>query len=480
MRGGMKRILVWAPTGMGKTTVAAALAEAVQKKAEALNKPASTWMLAHRHEIAEQAFQRFSDQELRVGMTMGEVEVDPTAPTQVVSLQTLAARTGGASKRSIAHLQPPKLLIVDEAHHLVSETWRRSVDSVAGDAVVVYLSATPWGKDGVGLGIADCLVKGPTPEQLVEMGVLVPPEIYCGPAPDTTKITVRAGDFANDVLAAASNELAGDLVKTWQDVAPGTRTLCFAVNLAHSMTLVERFRAAGVAAEHVDWSTPKKLRREIFDKLAAGDVKVVSNVEIVTEGFDCPAVDTCILGRATRSDRLYLQMIGRALRASAGKTKAIVLDHGNNAFRHGHPFTARPIHLVGGEDKKRTPKEKDVSDQATFVSCGKCLMANPKKAMVCEHCGEKIIRKSPPKEKKAVKLVRFTDLSEEQRAAFSVAERRVAWYRFVAMGVSRSWSPWRVSYAYRAQFGIMPHEDAIFTSERERATYWMERKRKSA
>jgi DNA repair protein RadD len=472
-RAGRKRVLVWAPTGMGKTTVLAAIAERAQAKGS------RAWALVHRHEIADQVAARLRGQDVRVGVCMGQRSEDPDALTQVISLQTLAARVAGASERALPGGEPD-LVFVDEAHHLVAQTWWRALEERCGRAHMIFLSATPWGKEGEGLGIADALVLGPKPEELVAMGVLVPPEIYCGPAPDTTKITVRAGEFANDVLAEASTAILGDVVGTWQRLAAGKRTLAFAVNVAHSMALVERFTAAGVSAAHVDWATDPEQRRGIFAKLASGEILVVSNVGIVTEGFDCPAVDVCLLARATRSDKLYLQMVGRALRASPGKTKAIVLDHGSNAYRHGHPFLSRPIHLIGGADPKRTPKEKEVRERATFVSCGECMLANKIGARECIGCGARIVRTVAPKEKKAVELVRFTDLSEDQRSAFKIAERRVRWFRIVQQAAKSGWSPWRASYQYKSEFGIMPHDDQIFSTPRERGMYWMERKRKAS
>lgn len=468
-RSGHRRVLVSAPTGFGKTTVWAHLTERTVAKAR------TSWMIVHRDELATQAEARARHQGLEVGVLMGTPRsTNPEAPVQVIGIDTLRSRI-----KNNGWLPPwPASFFVDEGHHAVSPSWQAALGSPdMANAVGVFMSATPWQMNGTGLGIASALVQGPTQEELVALGVLVRPTIYCGPAPDLRGVASSGGDFVQHALAQRTSAIVGDVVRTWKKKHRG-RTLCFAVNRAHSRSLVERWRAIGATAEHVDAETPDAERKGIFDRLASGDLEVVSNVGIVAEGFDCPAVETCVLAAPTQSDRRYLQMVGRALRSSPGKTECIVLDHGYNAMRHGHPFIDRVVTLEGRFGNKRVPESEILEDGSPhFRSCPKCLMALDLTLMQCPSCGEKIGSRAVPRERKSVSLVRFSDLPEADRAQMKVLERRVAWYTLDASYKTSGKSPWQASYAYRARFGMMPHDDRIFLSRTERRAYFAARSR---
>lgn len=468
-RSGHRRILVCAPTGMGKTTVWAHLTERTVAKGQ------TSWMIVHRDELARQAAERARNQGMAVGILMGTPRsTDEAAPVQVIGIDTLTSRlrTGGWLPA------PPRSYFVDEAHHASSPSWRAAIDSpVLKDAAGVFLSATPWQANGTGLGVATALVMGPTAEELVALGVLVRPTIYCGPAPDLRGVPSSCGDFVQQALATRTSAVVGDVVATWKRLRSG-RTLAFAVNRQHSQQLVNRWRDAGAAAEHVDANTPDSERERIFERLAAGELDVVSNVGIVTEGFDCPAVETCVLAAPTQSDRKYLQSVGRVLRASPGKSGCIVLDHGYNAMRHGHPFTNRTVTLEGRFGQRKVSEKEIVEDGSPhFRSCHQCLMAMDPDERVCPGCGAKVITRGAPSERRAVQLVKFDELPAEQRDHFKVMERRAAWYALDAACKVSGRSPWQASYQYRARYGMMPHDDRIFLTRQERRAYFAARKR---
>lgn len=468
-RSGHRRILVCAPTGMGKTTVWAHLTERTVAKAQ------TSWMIVHREELAAQAATRARNQGMRVGVLMGTPRsTDPEAPVQVVGIDTLASRL-----RTNGWLpSPPRTYFVDEAHHATAPSWRAVLESPAlKSATGVFLSATPWQQNGTGLGVATALVMGPTAEELVTLGVLVRPTIYCGPAPDLRGVPSSGGDFIQQALATRTSAVVGDVIATWKRLGVG-RTLCFAVNRQHSQQLVERWRAVGAKAEHVDATTPDTDREGIFARLAAGDLDVVSNVAIVTEGFDCPAVETCVLAAPTQSDRKYLQSVGRALRASPGKQHCIVLDHGYNAMRHGHPFIDRKVTLEGRFNARKVSEKEILEDGSPhFRTCIKCLMAMDPAATECPACGTKVVTRGAPQERRAVQLVKFEDLPPEQRDRLKVLERRAAWYALDAASKQSGKNPWQASYQYRARFGMMPHDDRIFLTRAERRKYFADRRR---
>lgn len=473
-------VLVRMPTGAGKTTVMASLIESAARKAS------KVWVVVHREELARQAAGRIAGQGVRVGIHMGTGEsTDPDAGVQVFGVQTLHNRLASAlDGPTPTSFGMPNILFVDEAHHVVAPTWARVLAYARQvGAVSVLLSATPWVNGGQGLGVADALVDGPSPWDLVKAGVLVEPTIWCGPTPDLSSTKTSGGDFVAEALAAQTNLLVGDVVKTWKKHAGDRKTLCFAVNVAHSQLLVQEFINAGIHAAHVDAKTDDKEREDIFASLADDGIQVVSNVGIVTEGYDCPAVDAIIMARPTQSEQLFIQMAGRGARAAPGKDKFILLDHGYNCLRHGHPMMDRPVTLEGRGPRRKIP-EKDVpTSNVNFRLCTHldCMMANPSDARVCQACKRPLAVGTPPKEKRQVELVKFTELDAEGRSQVKVAERRAAFYRMqmVATGNDPRKTAWDVTYAYAKRFGIMPHEDRIFTTKGERESYWAKRKKVS-
>src|SRR5512132_1794746 len=105
--------------------------------------------------------------------------------------------------------------------------------------------------------------------------------------------------------------------------------------VSHSVHLRDEFIKSGVRAEHIDGSTPKAERDASLARLASGDIELISNWMVLTEGWNLPEVGCCILARPTKKMGLFRQMIGRVLRPAAGKADAIVLDHSGAVFRHG-------------------------------------------------------------------------------------------------------------------------------------------------
>lgn len=460
LRGGRRRPLVRAVTGYGKTTCIAALSERAQAKAS------SQWVIVHRAELAKQAHARLAGQGVRAGILRAGSSTDPDAICQVVSVDTIARRLSMQEKGRVyseADLPPPpRLAFVDEAHHVTAATWQRVMDYL-GDAVVIGWSATPWGQTGTGLPFFDALVEGPAARSLVGPGLpLVEPEIYCGPAPALDKIGTSVGDFNQAELDLASTALIADVVETRKKKAPGLRTICFAVSKKHSLELVDQWRRAGVAAEHVDDETGDDERDAIFERLRTGETLVVSNVGIVTEGFDAPVVECVVLARATKSERLYLQAVGRGLRAAPGKDRAIVLDHGNNALRHGHPFALRPVTLAGGRPKQKRVNEARLTKESEhFRLCEACLRLCAPGADGCE-CGFSF-GKTPTVDtsRELVLLVGEPGPSQKMKDA----ERSRFWHTIKG----KMMTPVAIKL-YTNRYGISPYDDSWYLrAKRKRA-----------
>ena len=194
--------------------------------------------------------------------------------------------------------------------------------------------------DGRGLGgIFTTMIECPQVAELIEQGYLVKCRVYAPVDPDLRGVRTVAGDYVEAQLADRMDQpkLIGDIVTHWHKYGERRRTVCFAVNVPHSVHLRDEFIESGVCAEHIDGATPKSERDAVLKRLGSGETELVTNCMVLTEGWDMPEVGCCILGRPTKKMGLYRQMIGRVLRPAHGKVDAVILDHSGAVFRHGLP-----------------------------------------------------------------------------------------------------------------------------------------------
>jgi superfamily II DNA or RNA helicase len=260
---GAKRVLIVAPTGAGKTVIASALVR------KAMAGRSRVLFLAHRRELIRQASEKLHANGLDHGIVQAGWPTRPGEPIQVASVQTLWAR---AMRSTAMELPPADMLIVDEAHHTPAQTYRQVIASYP-NAVLVGLTATPCRSDGRGLGNAfDVMLECPSIAELIASGYLVGTRVYAPTMPDLRGVKIERGDYVERQLAERMDnaKLVGDVVSHWHRLAERRKTVVFATGVRHSLHLRDEFRASGVAAEHVDGSTPKTERDAILARLARG------------------------------------------------------------------------------------------------------------------------------------------------------------------------------------------------------------------
>ncbi len=361
IRRGHRTLLLVAPTGAGKTTIAAAMIRGAQSKSS------SVLFLAHRKELIDQASARLDGCGIDHGIIMADHwRHRPELPVQVASIQTLI-------RRKLAY--KPSIVIVDEAHRSRGDSYQ-SVIQECGDPILIGLTATPVRSDGRGLGeVFTSMVQCPQIADLIGMGYLVSPRTFAGDPIELKNVKKVAGDYDLAQLANALDkpELIGNIVENWHKHAKGRQTVCFAVNVEHSKHICAQFIASGVKAEHLDGETPKHDREGMLSRLASGETTMVVNCSVLTEGWDCPIVSCAIISRPTMSEGLYLQMAGRALRTNDGKSDCIILDHGGCCFRFGRAQDHRDWELT--DDKKKKNAESVDLDEIVKVCpvCGAVL-----------------------------------------------------------------------------------------------------------
>jgi superfamily II DNA or RNA helicase len=383
-----RTLLAVAPTGFGKTVVFSFLASAVQAKDKRV------YIVVHRDELVDQVSRTLTDFQVEHGFIAAGRPCTPHK-VMVASVFTLANR--------LDHHHAPDLMIVDEAHHAASgSTWGR-VMTHWPKAYILGVTATPIRLDGRDLsGSFSGMVEGPTVAQLIEDGSLCRYRMFTPPVV-LGQLRMRMGDYVKSDLAAAVDKpsLTGDAVAHYTRLAPGKRAIVFCVSLEHAEHVRDQFRAEGYAAERIDGGLDREERRRLVRGFTAGQIQVLTSCDLISEGFDLPAIEVAILLRPTASLGLYLQQVGRALRTHPGKERAIILDHAGNAGRHGLPDDDRVWHL--GDEQGKVKRKKPIT---TVRTCGKCWAAAKPGVMVCAECGWEW-----PVESRAVEQVKG-DLSE--------------------------------------------------------------------
>lgn len=347
-----ERLLLQCPTGAGKTEIFCEMICRFQQKF-----PGQVVCVAHRRELIQQMVERLARRGVEAAPLFGGTTVDADHPVICASIQTMVS--SGAASPPPNRPQNVGLLIIDEAHHVSEGSQYDRLLQWYPNAFVLGVTATPCRLDGKGLDYAfDRLIVGPTVEKLISQGYLSQYRYYVGLRPQLDRVKVVAGDYQLNDLAKAvtTHELLGDLLQNWLRHTNGKQsTVTFAVNIEHSLRIKQMYCEHGIPCEHIDGSTDARERERILDAFRAKEILVLTNVGIVTEGFDMPTIEVVQLARPTKSLSLYLQMVGRGLRPAAGKSHAIILDHAGCYLEHGLPDEPH-FWTLAGVEKRRTRK----------------------------------------------------------------------------------------------------------------------------
>jgi DNA repair protein RadD len=312
----------------------------------------------------------------------------PNAGVQLGMAQTVRKRLASGT------IATPALVVVDEAH---LDEWAPIAEAFPA-AHYLLLTATPLRSSGRSWhGLADALVEVETVAGLVAAGHLVEPVVYSAQSPDLAGIRKGAGGELSATQAGAryqASAIMGDTVQQVLTRCAGLRVLVFASSVAHSQALDDAMRAAGLRSAHIDGTTHPALRDSILADLAAGHLHVVTNYGCLCEGLDVVSIGAVVVARATQSESLWRQMVGRGLRPASGKDHCVIIDQGGNAYRHGHPLAPR-IWTLDGID--RAPPDEDAPPSCR--TCAECQAIYPATDATCPRCGSvhTVTPRKPPK-----------------------------------------------------------------------------------
>lgn len=380
IRRGIKRILLVAPTGSGKGTMAAHMIHQASHRNKRIG------FLVNRRELVKDLSRRLDGLGVEHGIIMADdPRVKPWLNVHVASIDSLHRRD----------IPAWDLVFLDEAHFSISPIWKSVTDRL-GAAVLIGMTATPVRADGRGLEeMYDVMVRCPDTPALIEREFLVPPRVFAPPPPDLKGIKSTAGEYNQKELGTRMNTrvITGNILEHWLRHGRGRPTIGFGVTVEHSKAMTAQFCEAGIRAEHVDALTPDRDNGRggnwrdgedgIWVRLARYEIEVVFNVGIAGYGWDCPPVSCMIEARPTKSLALWLQHCGRVLRSYPLKRDAIILDHAGNTLRHQPPDWPRDWTLAS---KPKADKSSSSSSSSDVHQCQACFFVYEGNG-ACPECG---------------------------------------------------------------------------------------------
>ena len=400
--------IVVAPTGAGKTIMLSALVGERYKDGKKI------LVMQHRDELVDQNKSKFERINPYITTSIVNGTVKNWDGNAIFSMVQTISR-----ERNLRDRPKFDMIVVDESHHAAADTYLRVINAVKEDnpnAEIVGFTATPNRGDGKGLrSVFNNCSHQIEITTLIREGFLVPPKSYvvdCGVGDQLNNVSRKGNDFDMEQVEAIMNHkvINEKVVTEWIERAEGRKTVVFCSTVKHAEDLLESFVEHNIDAKLVTGETPKDERAETLHELAYGDLKVVVNVSVLTEGFDAPAVSCIVLTRPCSQKGTMVQMIGRGLRTidpeefpGVVKTDCVVLDFGTSVLTHGSLEDA-----VDLDDREK--------GEAPLKECPECESYVPMGVQECPVCGH--LFESEKEEKEELSAFTMTEYDLMQMSPF--------------------------------------------------------------
>jgi superfamily II DNA or RNA helicase len=402
--------LLMLPTGSGKTAIAG-----FYIGEEASQAPDSRFlMLQHTDELIEQNRATVGAVAGLPGSVVKAEQDDWSGRVVFGSVQTLARTNRRSRMAAVSHL------VIDECHRAAADSYQSIIAharSLNPRVKLLGLSATPGRGDGRSLRKTFSNVGYQLPiGTLIEQGILVPPKTFTidlGVGEELSGIDSTAGDFDMSQAAQVLNHsvLNEAVVEHWKEKATGRRTIAFCATVDHAESVAKTFRLAGISAETVTGEMKARDRADAIARFDRGDIQVLTNCMVLTEGFDSQPVGCIAILRPMLHKGTFIQAVGRGLRKvdperyrGIVKTDCIVLDFAGAAQRHGS--IEQEVQLDGEEEKGAAP----------YKTCPDCSAELPLGTTTCPFCGHVWLRL--PGEKRVIDQFALTEIDLLARSPF--------------------------------------------------------------
>ena len=380
---GFRAPCVVAPCGAGKSVIIGTIVKRTARRGN------EVLFFVHRKELCDQIQETFE-----------ALEVPPEA-YNIGMVQTVSRRLESAAR--------PGLIITDENHHGLAASYRKIYDHFQ-DVPRLGFTATPIRLNGSGLGdVNDLLIEEVTARWLIDHEYLAPYKYYAPKLINEEHLKLsRIKDFSSRSIDEAIKEnrtIYGDAIRHYLKLAAGQQAICYCHSVEASLEAAREFRDHDITAVHLDAKTPPHERTKIINDFRAGNIQVLTNVDLIGEGFDVPDCSAVILLRPTQSLSLYIQQSMRGMRYKPGKT-SIIIDHVGNVHRHGLP------------DQERAWSLKPIrasSASITIRTCSSCFSVFAANMRACPMCGYMQPVNERPRELEADLEATLEEITEEKK-----------------------------------------------------------------
>ena len=312
-------VLVQMPTGTGKTVVLASLVNEQLKIGN--GKPSClVWIIAHRRELVEQ----IEDTVAKFGIGKHDWKI------KVRSIQWLSRHWDDVKN------EKPGLIVIDEAHHALAETYKELWLRYP-EAKKLGMTATPCRLNRKGFtDLFEVLITSDSIADFIKQGWLSPFDYVSIRSDSEDQKLINGlekrgadGDFQVKEMDKVLNRrpTIERLYESVRQYADGKKGIVYAVSISHARNIASYYNEKGVNAVAIDSKTPAKLRKQMVEDFRLGKIQVLVNVDVFSEGFDCPDVEFVQLARPTLSLAKYLQQVGRGLRKTEGKETCMLIDN---------------------------------------------------------------------------------------------------------------------------------------------------------
>lgn len=398
----MDNLMIQMPTGTGKTIVFTSVVRDIQRWCKVHSPESKILIVAHRKELIMQASAKLKD--IPHGIIMSGTKQEMYHMVQVASIQTFMSCRNYETMRHYRF----DFIIIDEAHHSIASGYQKLWEMYP-HSKKLGVTATPWRMNHCGFRtlFSEIVISKPI-EWFVNEHYLSNYDYISIRRNSETQKAVNSidrygvdGDYLEAELSNVfdCDHIRAELYKSYKKFAEGKKGIIYAIDRRHAANIQDLYASHGVSIRMIDGTTPAEERKDIIEDFKAGIIRVIVNVNIFSEGFDCPDIEFIQLARPTRSLTMYLQQVGRGLRISDGKEKSLILDNVGLYNRFGTPMANRHWrhHFNGSEtsgedgwnDGSLLTKDIDIFDREPDYSEGNEEME------IVEHAeGKKQIRSS--------------------------------------------------------------------------------------
>ena len=334
------------PTGTGKTRLFTSIISDIKTWGVQNDEDVKILIIAHRIELIDQISENLERYKVSHGIIAGGKPRDLRYPVQVASVQTITHR----NNLDVAGDLNVNFIIVDEAHHCVANSYKKLWEMYP-NAKKLGVTATPWRMNNGGFeSVFDRIIISQSIQSFIDAGWLAPYDYYSininseiqKEIDSITEFDVE-GDYKISELEKKidTSRIRAQLLDSYLKYAKGKKGIIYSISRKHSDHICQEYREAGINIVRIDSKTPKDERKLYVERFKKGLIDIIVNVDIFSEGFDCPDIEFIQLARPTKSLVKYLQQVGRGLRPTAGKSVCLILDNVGLHFQFGLPNSER-------------------------------------------------------------------------------------------------------------------------------------------